>query len=225
MQKLTLIIGNKNYSSWSLRPWIFMKTAGIAFEEKRIPLYTDQTPELLKPYFSNAKVPVLIDGSLIVWDSLAILEYLAGKYPDTGGWPKDGNARAVARSVSAEMHSSFATLRSGLPMNCRKIFQNFIISAEVQHDINRIRSIWKYCKSLYGQNGPWLFGNFCIADAMFAPVVLRFNGYGIPLDGMEKEYLLTTLGNAHLIQWIEDAQKEKEIIEMCEVHDKVQDKG
>jgi len=220
MPCVTLIIGNKNYSSWSLRPWIFMKTSEIPFEEKRIPLYTEMTPELLKPYFSNAKVPVLIDSGLAIWDSLAILEYLAEKYPDAGGWPRDKNAQAVARSVSAEMHSSFSALRSGLPMNCRKTFQNFIVSTEVQHDINRIRSIWKYCKNLYGQNGPWLFGKFCIADAMFAPVVIRFNGYGIPLDGMEKEYLLTTLANPHLIKWIKDAQKEKEIIEMCEVHDK-----
>jgi glutathione S-transferase len=218
---LTLIIGNKNYSSWSLRPWIFMKTTGIVFGEKRISLYTEKTPELTKPYFSNAKVPVLIDGGQIVWDSLAILEYLAEKYPDAGGWPKDGSARAIARSISAEMHSSFTALRSGLPMNCRKKYQNFIISPEIQNDIDRIRNIWKHCKSFYGQNGPWLFGKFCIADAMFAPVVLRFYGYGIPLNGIEKEYLQTTLANPALIGWVEDAQKEKEVIEMFEINDNI----
>ena len=217
MSTLILIIGNKNYSSWSLRPWIFMKTAGIEFMEKRIPLYTDQTPGLLEPYFSNHKVPVLIDDELIIWDSIAILEYLAEKYPNAGGWPKDSNARAIARSVSAEMHSSFLALRSSLPMNCRKKFSNFNVQADAQADINRIKKIWAFCKKKFGQNGPWLFGNFCIADAMFAPVAMRFDGYGVLLSGIEKEYVDATLANTHLIDWIDAARMETEIIAASEV--------
>lgn len=217
MSMLTLIIGNKNYSSWSLRPWIFMKTAGIGFEEKRIPLYTDQTLKLLEPYFSNHKVPVLLDGESTIWDSLAILEYLGEKYPDLGGWPKERRARAVARSISAEMHSSFSALRSNLPMNCRKKFPDFKVPAEAQTDIDRIKKIWTFCKEEFGRNGPWLFGSFCIADAMFTPVVLRFDGYGVALDGIEKEYVDTTLANIHLVDWINAAKIETEIIPASEV--------
>lgn len=194
-----------------------MKTAGIGFEEKRIPLYTDQTLKLLEPYFSNHKVPVLLDGESTIWDSLAILEYLGEKYPDLGGWPKERRARAVARSISAEMHSSFSALRSNLPMNCRKKFPDFKVPAEAQTDIDRIKKIWTFCKEEFGRNGPWLFGSFCIADAMFTPVVLRFDGYGVALDGIEKEYVDTTLANIHLVDWINAAKIETEIIPASEV--------
>ena len=219
MNKLTLVIGNKNYSSWSLRPWIFMKTAGINFKEKRIPLYTDQSLSHLEPFFSNFKVPVLKDGDLIVWDSMAILEYLAEKFPDADGWPKNITARATARSISSEMHSSFMALRNGLPMNCRKKFQDIHFSREIRTDIDRIKAIWRYCKKKFETNGPWLFGKFSIADAMFAPVVLRFEGYDVPLDGIEKEYIKTVLGNPHLIKWIDAAKQEKEVIAMFEIKD------
>ncbi|MBC8434584.1 MAG: glutathione S-transferase family protein [Desulfobacterales bacterium] len=217
MSELTLVIGNKNYSSWSLRPWIYMKNKRIKFTEKRIALYMENTTKLLEPYFSGYKVPVLIDDNLVIWDSLAIFEYLAEKYPDCNGWPNNPNARATARSVSAEMHSSFSALRNELPMNCRKKFSHFTLSSEVLYDIERIKEVWRYCKKTYGQKGPWLFGEFCIADAMFAPVVIRFTGYGVPLEGLEKDYVQTVINNTFLAEWIEAGKQEKEILEIAEV--------
>ena len=218
MSKLILVIGNKNYSSWSLRPWIYMKNNGIKFTESRIALYMKNTPKLLEPYFSGFKVPVLIDDSLVIWDSVAILEFLAEKYPDYNGWPNNSNARAVARSVSAEMHSSFSALRNELPMNCRKRFNNFNLSSKVLDDIDRIRKIWRYCKKNYGRKGPWLFGEFCIADAMFAPVTIRFKGYSVPLEGIERDYVQTMINNSFMIEWIEAGKQEKEIIEIAEAN-------
>ena len=217
MTDLTLIIGNKNYSSWSLRPWIFMRHFEIEFEEKRIPLFTETTDEQLKPYFSNLKVPVLLEGDFVVWDSLAILEYLSENYLESRGWPKDSKARAVARSVSAEMHSSFANLRNALPMNCRKKFPGFELSPEVRRDIERIVQVWRYCRKKYGGGGDWLFGEFSIADAMFAPVVLRFDGYDVPLDDGEASYVQTVLKHPQIIDWINAGKREKEVIEFDEV--------
>ncbi len=216
MSELTLVIGNKNYSSWSLRPWIYMKNAGLKFTEKRISLYMENTTQLLEQYFSGSKVPVLIDDDFVIWDSLAILEYLAEK-PDYNGWPTNSNARATARSVSAEMHSSFPSLRNELPMNCSKKLKDFTLSSKVMEDIDRIKEIWRYCKKTYGQKGPWLFGEFCIADAMFAPVAIRFEGYGVPLEGVEKDYVQTMINDPFLIEWIEAGKQEKEIIELAEV--------
>jgi len=217
MSDLTLIIGNKNYSSWSLRPWIFLKTAGIEFTEKRVPLGTDQTNAQLEPYFSNHKVPVLLDKDLAVWDSLAIMEYIAEKYPYCHGWPEDPRIRAAARSVSAEMHSSFFELREDLPMNCRKKFTNFSPSSGALKDIDRIKAIWRYCKKRFSKNSPWLFDRFCIADAMFAPVCFRFSGYDVPLDGADKEYVESILSLPHMLEWKEAALLEKEVLEYAEV--------
>jgi len=217
MSELTLIIGNKNYSSWSLRPWIFMKHFGLDFEEKRIPLFTETTEEQLAPYFSNNKVPVLLDGSFSVWDSLAIMEYVSEKYLGGKGWPADERARAIARSISAEMHSSFTDLRNELPMNCRKMFPGYPLTDDVKTDIERIFALWDRCRSEYGAGGEWLFGDYSIADAMFAPVVLRFRGYVVPLDDTAKEYVQTVLKSPHLNEWIESGRQEKEMIEMDEV--------
>ncbi len=217
MSDLTLVIGNKNYSTWSLRPWVYMKHAGIGFKERRIALQTEDTDRQLEPYFSDYKVPVLLDDTLIIWDSLAILEYLAEKYPEYRGWPVDQNARAIARSISAEMHSSFASLRSELPMNCRRKYDKFTLSAGVLRDIERIKKIWRHCKTNYGQKGPWLFGEFCIADAMFAPVALRFEGYDVPLEGLEKNYVEEMLSHPPIVEWIEAAKQEKEVLDMFEM--------
>ena len=217
MSKLTLIIGNKNYSSWSLRPWIFMKQFRIAFAEKRIALFMDTTKAELSPYFSNSKVPVLLDGDFTVWDSLSIMEYLSEHYLDGRGWPSDTRVRAVARSMSAEMHSSFSSLRDGLPMNCRKHFPKFVLSPAVLRDIDRIKAIWQKCKSEYGAGGDWLFGDYSIADAMYAPVVLRFNGYDVPLGQMEESYVNHVLDDPHLMDWINAGKEEKEIIEWDEI--------
>lgn len=212
MSDLTLIIGNKNYSSWSLRPWMLLRHHQIEFSEIRIPLYIETTRDALSKYHSNFKVPVLLDGELEVWDSLAILEYISTNYLDGGGWPRDQKARAIARSVSAEMHSSFVALRTELPMNCRERFENVSLSAAAVHDIERIKELWRYCRQTFGADGEWLFGEFSIADAMFAPVVLRFIGYDIPVHGIEKEFIDTVLRQAYISEWIEAGKAETEVI-------------
>lgn len=217
MTDLTLVIGNKNYSSWSLRPWFWMTQHGIDFREKRISLYTDTMNEQLAPYYSDYKVPVLLDGEFIVWDSLAILEYLAEKFPHLQGWPSERDDRAMARSVCAEMHSSFMALRAELPMNCRKRFSGIKLSPAVAQDIERITALWRYFLRRYETRGPWLFGEFSLADAMFAPVVLRFQGYGIKLGAIEQAYAAHIMSQAAITQWCQSAELETEIIPQFEV--------
>ena len=217
MSKLTLIIGNKNYSSWSLRPWVFMKHHQIEFDEKKILLHTETTDEELSQYDSGTKVPILKDGDLEVWDSLAILEYVSEQYCESSGWPHEASARAVARSISAEMHSSFANLRSELPMNCRKQFNRINLSIEAAEEVTRVKEVWRICRTQFGRSGEWLFGEYSIADAMFAPIALRFNGYSIPLEGIEKNYVQSVLDQPCIIEWIAEAKAEKEIIESQEM--------
>lgn len=220
MSTLKLVIGNKNYSSWSLRPWFFLKNLNIDFEEELVFLFEDNMEERLKPYFSDSKVPVLVDyenDDLRVWDSLAIIEYIAEKFPDKQGWPTDVKARATARSISAEMHSGFNAIRNALPMNCKKHYASYSINADVQRDIDRIVNIWDFCKHNYGKNGPWLLGDFSGADAMFAPVVMCFVGYDIKLSGFAGEYMEMVLHNKHMQQWIEAGKKETQIIAIDEV--------
>ena len=212
MSGLTLIIGNKNYSSWSLRPWMLLRHHQIEFSEIRIPLYIETTREALSKYHSDFKVPVLLDGDLEVWDSLAILEYLSANYLDGGGWPRDQKACAIARSVSAEMHSSFVALRTELPMNCRERFENVRLSAAAMHDVERVKELWRYCRQTFAGDGEWLFGEFSIADAMFAPVALRFIGYGIPVNDVEKAFIDTVLRQAYISEWIEAGKAETEVI-------------
>jgi len=218
MTKLVYIFGNKNYSSWSLRPWLYLRQNSIEFTEHKIDLdlakpYTNPS---LKPYFSDFKVPLLLDDGFEVWDSLAIMEYLAEKFPTVDSWPAEAKARAVARSISAEMHSSFTALRSALPMNCRKFFPAFPISDEVHRDINRIQDIWRYCKE-FKADGDWLFGRFSIADAMFAPVVIRFSGYDVKLDKHAASYVKFVLANEHVKSWIAEGKVETAIIPEDEV--------
>ena len=217
MSDLTLIIGNKNYSSWSLRPWVFLKQNKIDFKEIRIPLFTETTDNELAEYDSDYKVPILKDKDLIIWDSLAILEYLSENYLECKGLPSDADARGVARSMSAEMHSSFLNVRNEFPMNCRKKFTNIQPSKAAHREIERIKALWKKCRANYGNGGEWLFGNYSIVDAMFAPIVLRFEGYNIPLEGIEKAYVDTVLNQSSIMEWIEAGKNEKEIIEMDEV--------
>jgi len=217
MSQLTLVIGNKNYSSWSLRPWVLLRYFNIPFEEKRVSLFVETTAQLLEPYYSDYKVPVLKHDALIVWDSLAIVEYISEQHLDNKGWPTDVAARAVARGVSAEMHSSFAHVRNALPMNCRKKFPGFTINADVQGDIDRITQLWRYCRRHYGQSGPWLFGEFSIADAMYAPIVLRFVGYDVELGSIESAYVENFMQLPALQEWIGSGRAETEIIEMDEV--------
>lgn len=217
MSRYTLVIGNKNYSSWSLRPWFWMKQCGIPFEENRIALFTSTYKDELEPYFSNGKVPVLLDGEFVVWDTLAILEYLAARHPDALGWPQHPQARAVARAASAEMHSSFASLRAALPMNCRKHFPGYTIGETVQQDVDRVVALWEHCRQYYGTAGDWLFGDFSIADAMYAPVVLRFHGYDISLPDTARDYVRHVLDNRHIQDWMEAGRRETEIIAADEV--------
>jgi len=217
MSDLTLVIGNKNYSSWSLRPWIFLKKMSIDFDEKWVSLFVDSTKDNLAPFNSDNKVPILKDGELIIWDTLAIIDYVSEKYLEGKGWPEDINARALARSVSAEMHSSFASLRATMPMNCRKHFANYPLDEKALREVERVKSLWRLCRQQHGAGGDWLFGEFSVADAMFAPVVIRFNGYDVALEGVEKTYVQTVLNDPDIKSWIEAGKKEKEIIDQDEI--------
>ncbi len=213
----TLIIGNKNYSSWSLRPWLLLRHFDIDFDERRVPLFTDTTDATLEPYFSDFKVPILLDGERLAWDTLAICEYLSETRLDGAGWPTDVGARAFARSVSAEMHSSFVHLRDALPMNCRKRFSGIALSDDALREIERVKVIWRRCRNEFGATGNWLFGEFSIADAMYAPVALRFDGYAIPLEGIEKAYVDRMLAHPAIVEWMAAGSAETEIIEMDEI--------
>ncbi|MDP2784621.1 MAG: glutathione S-transferase family protein [Sulfurimicrobium sp.] len=215
----TLVIGNKNYSSWSLRPWLFMKKSGVPFEEIRIPLYQPGSSEKLREYSPSGLVPLLLDGDLRVWDSLAICEYVSEKFLDGKGWPADRRVRAVARSVSAEMHAGFLAVRANLPMNLRAKFAWKSVNDEVDAGIRRIIEIWTRCREQHGGAGPWLFGEFTIADAMYAPVAWRFNSYGVPLEGEAARYLHTLLEMDEMRAWHAGALGETEVLPQCEARD------
>ncbi len=212
MTDMTLVIGNQNYSSWSLRPWLFLAHHHIPFETRKVQLFTPSMERDLATHFSDNKVPVLIHGELEVWDSLAILEYLAEVHPETRGWPAERSARAVARSVCAEMHSSFFALRGELPMNCRRRFPGFRPSAEAQRDIDRVLGLWNFCRERYGAAGPWLFGEFSVADCMYAPVVMRLLSYEISLDPVSSRYAQTLYESPAMQQWVKAGAAEKEVI-------------
>lgn len=206
---MKLIIGNKNYSSWSLRPWLLISTFKLEFEEIQESLQQAGLKSRLGKYSPTSRVPVLIDESLTVWDSLAICEYVSEKYLAHRGWPKDQALRAEARSICAEMHAGFMGLRSELPMNCRAI-RTVELSASALQDIARIDQIWSKC--LEENNGPWLFGEFSIADCFYAPVVMRFKTYGISLSKTASEYQAFFLQHSELNRWVEAAQAETEIV-------------
>lgn len=216
MSKLELIIGNKNYSSWSLRPWLFLRHHNIPFQEKRISLFVETTKRQLAEYDSDFKVPVLKDDELVIWDSLSILEYVSETYLENRGWPVDRKARSVARSISAEMHSGFFNVRNELPMNCRKRFENITLSAGALREIERVKHLWRKCRKVYGSKGEWLFGDFSVADAMFAPVALRFYGYNITLSGVEEGYVSSVLTHPAVVEWTESGKRETEVIEANE---------
>ncbi|MEW8505309.1 MAG: glutathione S-transferase family protein [Candidatus Thiodiazotropha sp.] len=217
MPKPTLVIGNKNYSSWSLRPWIFLRHHNIEFNEKRVALFVPTTEEALAQYDSDFKVPVLTDGDLIVWDSLSILEYVSEAYLDGTGWPAAQRSRSVARSVSAEMHSSFFNLRNELPMNCRRRFDTVNLTQDAEREIERVKALWRRCRREFGVDGEWLFGDFTIADAMFVPVAIRFSGYSVDLEGIEAEYVQSVLSHPGIIDWMEAGKQETEVIEADEL--------
>ena len=215
MAPLTLVIGNKNYSTWSLRAWLFMKHAGVEFQEILVPLDTPETREQLERYGPSGRVPVLRQGTLCVWDSLAICEYIAEL--SGRGWPQAREARAVARSVCAEMHSGFTTLRSLWPMNARARNRRTAVTAALAADVERIDEIWNDCRSRFGSGGPWLFGDYSVADAMYAPAVLRFNTYGAHISQTARWYMASVLEDAALQEWLQGARQEPWTIAADEV--------
>ena len=211
--KTKLIIGNKNYSSWSLRAWLILKEAGIPFEEHRIRLDRPDTAEAIAKFSEARCVPVLQLGDMTVWDSLAIAETIAEYFPEKQLWPEDPAARAHARAISAEMHSGFQTLRTCMPMNCRAMGRKIAIPDELGADIDRIIAIWSECHRKYGQQGSWLFGTFSIADAMFAPVVLRLRTYGINLPESAGFFPQRLLESEAMQEWLLAAESETEVID------------
>ncbi|MCF2524020.1 glutathione S-transferase family protein [Bradyrhizobium sp. G127] len=215
---LMLAIGNKNYSSWSMRPWMALKAAGIAFEEVEIPLYTGPADkQRILDFTRSGKVPVLIDGDITVWDSLAIIEYIAERFPDARLWPQDVASRAHARSVSAEMHSGFMALRNECGMNIHRPIGSKPLSDDAKANIARVQQIWTECRARYGGQGPYLFGAFSGADAMFAPVIHRFRTYAIEVTPPVRGYMDAMLANAVFQEWTRAALAETLVIEKFEI--------
>jgi glutathione S-transferase len=204
---MLLVIGNRNYSSWSLRAWLALKQVGAPFEERVIPLAQPQTNEEIRRHSPSGRVPALQEDGITVWDSLAICEYLAERFPAAQLWPRDVQARAMARSASAEMHSGFHALRSHLPMNIR-LRREKALTPEVEEDVARIQALWADCRRRHGQAGPFLFGHFTIADAFYTPVATRFVTYGIKLEPGAQEYVRTVLGTPAMEEWIDQARNE-----------------
>jgi glutathione S-transferase len=207
-----LVIGNKNYSSWSLRAWLLLKEAGLDFEEHRIALDTDTSSKEIARFSPAGRVPVLVLDDTAVWDTLAIAETVADRWPDTEIWPADATARAHARAVSAEMHAGFDALREAMPMNCRAMGRKVALTDAVTRDIDRVFAIWSDCQQRYGHLGDWLFGRFSVADAMYAPVVLRFRTYGINLPESASVYPRRLLESAAIQDWLVESESETEVI-------------
>ena len=215
---LTLVVGNKNYSSWSMRPWVALKGAGIAFDEVSIPLYTGPTDKArILAVTPSGKVPALVDGDVTVWDSLAIIEYAAEKFPDAKLWPVDSAARAHARSVCAEMHSSFQALRNECGMNLHRPVGPKPLSDAAKADIARIQAIWTDCRARYGHLGPYLFGLFGAADAMYAPVVHRFKTYAVAVDRVVADYMVVMEAEPAFAEWTRLGLAETLLIPQFEV--------
>ena len=212
-----LIIGNKNYSSWSLRGWLLLREAGIEFDEHRISLDVDTTASEIATFNPGGTVPVLQLGDLTVWDTLAIAETAAERWPDKQLWPADADARAYARSICAEMHAGFAVLRDCMPMNCRAHLPGKGRAPGVEHDIARIVALWRDCRERYGAGGDMLFGEFGIADAMFAPVVTRFVTYDVALDPVARDYADAVWALPAVEGWVAAARAEPERIESEEL--------
>ena len=216
---LKLIIGNRAYSSWSMRGWLAVKQSGEEFEELVVPMFDDEWDQRREgdefaP--SSGKAPILWDGDCVVWDSLAIIEFLADRVGRDHFWPADDAARGMARSMAAEMHSSFANLRRELPMNVRKSFPPRDLSDEVKGDINRILQLWAQARARFGGTGDFLFGDWCAADMMYAPVVTRFITYGVPVPPFAGLYMKAVLSHPAVGEWIDQAQDEPWVIEQWE---------
>jgi glutathione S-transferase len=216
---MQLIIGNKAYSSWSLRGWLAAKQSGLHFDEMTVPLFEEgwderKREEDLAP--SSGKVPILWDGEAVVWDSLAIIDWLADKVGRDRYWPKDDVARGMARSMAAEMHCSYTALRRECPMNIRKTLTDVTVSEETRADAIRILQNWAEARSRFGREGPYLFGTFSAADIMFAPVVTRFVTYGFTLPGFAAAYVETMMAHPWMAQWYAEAAEESWVIKRIE---------
>lgn len=205
---LTLVIANKNYSSWSLRAWLMLKQVGVPFEEIVVPLRQPETRATILRYSPTGKVPCLIDGPITVWESLAIGEYLAERFPAAGLWPADAPARAYARAIANEMHGGFIPLRRAMPMNIRASLPGYGRADGVQDEIARITAIWRDCRARFGAGGDMLFGRYTIADAMFAPIATRFQTYGVALDETAAAYAKALLAESAMAAWIAAAKAE-----------------
>jgi glutathione S-transferase len=216
MAEFTIYIANKNYSSWSLRGWLALKHTDATFSEVLIPLREPTTRTEILRYSPSGRVPALHHRDVVVWDSLAIGEYLAELFPRARLWPEDPQTRAAARAVSAEMHSGFAALRGHLPMNMRSSFPNRGVTPEAQADVNRITALWRDCRKRFGGDGAFLFGHFTIADAMYAPIVSRFRTYKVELDEEAQRYADTVWALPALQEWFAAARNEPMIIEDSE---------
>lgn len=214
---LKLVIGNKNYSSWSMRPWVALRAGNIPFEEVFISLYTGAADKQRILDFSGAgKVPILVDGEVTVWDSLAIIEYVAERFPEKRLWPEHPAHRAHARAVSAEMHSGFAALRNECGMNLHRPVRAIELSADASANIARVQEIWAECRQRYGESGPFLFGAFSAADAMFAPVVHRFRTYAIEVTKVTRAYMETMMALPAFAEWTKAGLAETIVIEKFE---------
>ncbi len=214
MSERTLILGNKAYSSWSLRPWLALKQAGLPFAETVIQLRQPDTRDRILAHSPTGKVPCLIDGDRVIWDSLAICEYIAELAPAAVLWPEDSYARAVARSASAEMHSGFVALRNAMSMDLKTDRSGQGLNPDSAADIARVQALWADCRARFGQGGPFLFGRFSVADAMYAPVVTRFVTYGVAVDETARAYMDAVLALPAMQEWTAAAKAEPWVLEL-----------
>ncbi|AVO45276.1 glutathione S-transferase family protein [Phreatobacter cathodiphilus] len=205
---MKLVIGNKAYSSWSFRPWILMTVLGIPFEEELVPLYREGSAEAIRRVSPGGKVPALIDGDVVVWESLAIIEYLADRFPGRGIWPAETAARAHARALSTEMHAGFQALRNRCPMNVRRAPKAVALGPEVEANVARIVSGWAEARERFGSGGPFLYGAFSAADAMYAPVVSRFHAYAVPVPQSARAYMDAVMALPAWSAWVAAGEAE-----------------
>lgn len=213
---MQLVIGNKNYSSWSMRPWLLLRHHNVPFDEIKVALFSDGYEQVLARYSPSMRVPVLIDAGHTVWDSLAICEYLSERYLAHGAFPQDIYQRARCRSYCSEMHAGFTAIRSQLPMNCRAR-RRVELTPEVTKEIRRVDQIWSEARKQFGSGGDYLFGAFSVADCMFAPMAMRFHTYSVALSDTARAYVATLLENAAVQQWRADARAEAEVLPAYEV--------
>ena len=211
-----LLLGNRNYSSWSLRPWLLLRHAGVAFDEEVLPLDTPEFAARIAAWSGAARVPVLVDGDRVVWDSLAICEYANERWLDGAGWPRDPGLRALARSACAEMHSGFGALRAQLPMSVRRRPNSYRWDAQAQRDIDRVQALWRQLRARAGAGpapaGDFLLGGFGIVDAMFAPVCVRFRGYGVDVDATAAAYMAAVFALPAFAEWERAALAETAVL-------------